>query len=140
MVSEDTESWVVMESAQIEVTNALQANNCNKTELYDSGTSRHMSPFRDQFITYQQTSLCPILAANKQVFYAVGTGDFRIQVPNSTNLTPIILQDALHVPEMGLTVISVGRIANAGYSVTFKGNTCKFQDHSRICNTIRLGH
>ena len=127
-MSEDAESWVVMESTQIEVMNALQANDCNKTELYDSGASRHMSPFWDQFITYQQTSLHPILAANKQVFYAVGTGDFRIQVPNGMNLTPIVLQDALHAPKMGLTVVSVGRIANAGYSVAFEGNTCKIKN------------
>ena len=129
-MAEDNKSWVVMESTQIKVTNMLQANKSIKTELYDSGASRHMSPFWDQFITYQQTSPRPILAANKQVFYAVGTGDFRIQVPNGVNLTPIVLWDALHAPEMGLTVVSVGRIANAGYSVAFEGNTCKIKNRS----------
>jgi len=84
-MAEDNELWVVMESAQIEVTNTLQANESIKTELYDSGASRHMSPF----------------------------------------------WDALHAPEMGLTVVSVGCITNAGYSVAFEGNTCKIKNQSR---------
>jgi len=43
-----------------------------------------------------------------------------------------MLQDALHTPEIGLTVISVGRIANAGHSVAFEGNTCKIKNQNRI--------
>ena len=127
-MSEDAESWVAIESTQIKVMNALQAKDCIKTELYDSGASRHMSPFRDQFATYRQTSPRPILAANKQVFYSVGMGDFKIQVPNGMNLTPIVLQDALHAPKIGLMVVSMGCIANTGYSITFKGNTCKIKN------------
>ena len=62
------------------------------------------------------------------MFYAVGAGDFKIQVPNGSKSTPIVLKDALHAPDMGLTVVSVGRIANAGYTVAFKGNVCKIKN------------
>jgi len=57
-VAEDNKSWVVMESTQIKVTNMLQANKSIKTELYDLGVSRHMSPFWDQFITYSAPKNC----------------------------------------------------------------------------------
>ena len=40
-------------------------------------------------------------------------------------MTPIILQDALHAPNIGLTVVSIGHIAKAGHVVSFKGDSCK---------------
>jgi hypothetical protein len=95
-----------------------------EAELYDSGTSRHMSPFQHRF-----TNLCsipprPITAANNRVFYATGMGDLQIDVPNSSESTHITLRDALYTPEMTLTVISISKIASAGYSVIFKGKIC----------------
>jgi len=46
-----------------------------QSELYDSGASRHMSPFRKQFLTYKQIEARPITAANNKVFHAIGMGD-----------------------------------------------------------------
>jgi len=43
------------------------------TEIYDSGASWHMSPFRERFLNYKPIVLLhAISAANKQAFYAVG--------------------------------------------------------------------
>ena len=56
-------------------------------DLYDPGASRHVSPFCDHFVSYR---LIP-RTANKRVFYAVGTGDLKVNVPNSklsTTATP----------------------------------------------------
>jgi hypothetical protein len=95
------------------------------TELYDSGASRHMSPFQDHFVSYHAISPRMIVAADKQTFYAVGTGDLKIEVPNGKSLTPIMLRDILHAPDMGITIVSISRIAKAGYAVTFKDNACQ---------------
>jgi len=97
----------------------------NEAELYDSGASRHISPFRQRFLTYQSIPPRPIAAADKRKFYAVGTGDLQIQVPNGASTTPIILRDALHAPNIGLTVVSIGRITKAGHIVSFEGDSCK---------------
>ncbi|KAI0043512.1 hypothetical protein FA95DRAFT_1498499, partial [Auriscalpium vulgare] len=53
-----------------------------EAELYDSGASRHMSPFRHRFTTYRAIDPRPITAADKRVFYAIGVGDLSIDVPN----------------------------------------------------------
>jgi len=98
------------------------------TEIYNSGAPRHMSPFREQFLNYKP--IMPphaISAANKQVFYAVGTGDLRIEVPDGESSTSILLKDVLHAPEMGLTLVSIDWITKAGYSVTFEASTCKIK-------------
>jgi hypothetical protein len=52
----------------------------------------------------------------------------QIQVPNGASTTPIILWDALHAPDIGLTVVSIGRIAKAGHVVSFEGNSCKIMN------------
>ncbi len=44
-------------------------------ELYNSGASRHMSLYREHFVTYREIPAHPITAVNNRVFYAVGTGD-----------------------------------------------------------------
>jgi len=51
----------------------------------------------------------------------------QIDVPNGEVLTPVLLKDTLHAPQIGLTVVSIGRIAKASYSVSFKDNHCKIR-------------
>src|SRR5258707_2229787 len=55
-------------------------------------------------------------------------GNFKINVPNGQTATQIMLKDMLYAPDIGLTVISVSKIANAGYRVLFEGKTCKIKD------------
>jgi len=97
------------------------------TELYNSGASQHMSPFCEWFLNYKAIKPHAILAANKQAFYAVGTGDLRIEVPDGKSSTPILLKDILHAPEMGLTIVSIDQITKAGYLVIFEASTCKIK-------------
>jgi len=96
-------------------------------ELYNSGALWHMSLFREQFLNYKAIEPHTILAANKQAFYAVGTGDLWIEVPDGKSSTPILLKDVLHAPEMGLTIVSIDWITKAGYLVIFEASTCKIK-------------
>ena len=95
-----------------------------QTELYDSGASRHMSPYRDHFENYTPIAPKSITAADKRYFQAIGKGDLRIKIPNGSSTTTILLKDVLHCPDMGLTLVSIGKITNAGYKVIFRGTTC----------------
>jgi len=97
------------------------------TKLYDSRASRHMSPFCTHFLNYKSIKLQAISAANKQAFYAVGTGDLRIEVSNGKSSTPILLKDVFHAPDIGITVVSIDHITKAGYSVTFRASVCKIR-------------
>ena len=83
-----------------------------------------MSPFRKQFVTYQKIDARPITAANNKVFHAVGMGDIQIEVPNGATSSKVLLKNALHVPDLCLTVVSIGRIVKASYTVQFAGNSC----------------
>ena len=98
-----------------------------EVELYDSGASRHMSPFRHRFRNFHPIPPRAIASADHRVFYATGAGDLQIDVPNGDTTTPIILRDTLYAPDMALTIISISRINNAGCDVNFsaKSRTCK---------------
>ena len=131
----EIEAWAAMEEIQaeeddIKIAAAVGSPSAQPecvhhtaTELYDSGASRHMSPFQDRFLNYQA-----IVAANKGVFYAVGTGDLQIEVPYGECSTPILLKDVFHAPKMGLMIVSIDRICKARNSVTFKDGTCMIKN------------
>jgi hypothetical protein len=120
----DIEAWAAVDDA--EDTDAIprvpilaaQGTTKMQSELYDSGASRHMSPFRKQFVTYRKIDARPITAANNKVFHAVGMGDIQIEVPNGATSSKVLLKNALHAPDLCLTVVSIGRIVKAGYTVT----------------------
>jgi hypothetical protein len=139
---EKVEAWMVIEDAkedtEVEVAAAAgtplaQPERVHGTaiKLYDSGASQHMSPSRKRFITYQRIEPIPIKAANKGVFYAIGTGDLWVEVPDGKSSTSITLKDVLYAPNLSNTVISVNRISLAGYSVTFEDSKCIIKDKRR---------
>jgi hypothetical protein len=51
-------------------------------------------------------------------------GDLHIKIPNGSSTTTILLKDVLYCPDMGLMLVLIGKIINAGYKVIFQGNTC----------------
>ena len=53
-----------------------------ETELYDSGASRHMSPYKHKFINFVPIQKKILTAADGGHFEAVGKGDMRISMPN----------------------------------------------------------
>jgi transposase InsO family protein len=93
-------------------------------ELYDSRVSRHMSPFGQRFANYKTILPHPITAADKRIFYAVGMGDLRIEVPNGKSSTPIGLKDVLHALDMGIIIVSVSCITQSGCKVIFDVDVC----------------
>lgn len=74
-----------------------------------------MSPFCEQFVTCHEIPAYPITAANNCVFYAVGTGDLKIQVPNDASSSKVQLCDALYALDMGLAVVSISHVVKAGH-------------------------
>ena len=90
-----------------------------QTKLYNSGASCHRLPYRDHFKNYISIMPKSITAADKQYFQAIGKGNLRIKIPNSSSTTTILLKDVLHCPDMGLTLVSIGKIASAGYKAIF---------------------
>jgi Pol polyprotein, beta-barrel domain/GAG-pre-integrase domain len=122
-------AWAIIKAAEPDAaTPNNQLKSLTYAELYDSGVTRHMSPYKELFINYRSIDPRPITAADKRIFYAIGTGDLKIQVLNAGKFTPVILCDGLHAPEMGLTVISINCITKVGHKVLFDGTMCRIKN------------
>ena len=135
--TKDVEAWAVFNEVEEECTQKLPKSLeelpdtiAMETKLYDLGVSRHMSPFWSKFTTYQSIPPQAIVSANKCIFYAQGVGNLQIEVPNGDVLTPVLLKDTLYMPQIGLTVVSIGRIAKASYLVSFEDNCCQIKKGS----------
>jgi hypothetical protein len=131
----DIEAWAVI-MQEVEGLPAMAVQESNTCELFYSRASRHMSPFRESFITYRQIEARPITAANKNVFHAIGIGDVIIKVPNGATTSMILLRDVLHAPDLALTLVSIGRIVQVGYSAEFNQDKCVI----RKCDGSTIGN
>jgi transposase InsO family protein len=111
-----------------------------RVELYDSGATRHISPYRNDFTTYR--ALDPpmyLKAANGQQFPAVGTGDMVISAPNGDQESDLTLEQVLHAPSVGYTLVSLGTLDSLGYHIAIGGGHLEIssRDGNRIARIAR---
>jgi hypothetical protein len=78
-----------------------------QVEIYDTGASRHMSPYRHLFTNLTPMDPKPIKAANKTTFQAVAKGSMRITMPNGKGTATTMLKDVWYCPDLGFTLISI---------------------------------
>ena len=62
--------------------------------------------------------------ANKQCFLAIGSGDLVIEIPNGVTASKLTLKDVLYSPEIGYTLVSIGKLDVLGYCVSFHDGQC----------------
>ena len=89
---------------------------CIHTELYDLGTTHHISPYKTDFIFY--TPLAPPIylnATNQQRFPVIRHSTLVVHVPNGEEETQLTLHAALHVPTVSYTLVSLGALDKEGY-------------------------
>jgi hypothetical protein len=97
-----------------------------EVDLYDSGATRHMSGFLRKFFNFVKIEPVPITAADKRTFQATGKGDMYIHIPNKDKpKSRILLKDVLYAPSMGVTLVSISKIAKAGSTVVFAEDFCR---------------
>ena len=93
-----------------------------RVELYDSGATRHISPYRNDFTSYRTLEPPVFLhAANGQQFPAVGTGTMVISTPNGGEQSALTLEKVLHAPSVGYTLVSLGALDALGYRIAIGG-------------------
>ena len=91
-------------------------DSCLRVELYDSGATQHISPYKTDFTSYSPLSPPIFLnTANQQRFPAIGHGTLAIRVPNGDTKLELTLHGALHAPTVGCTLISVAALNEEGY-------------------------
>ena len=69
----------------------VEASNCDipQAEIYDSGCSKHLTPYRNALEKFVNISPKSLRAANKQNINAVGMGEMVIDVPNGADVSQL---------------------------------------------------
>jgi hypothetical protein len=107
-------------------------NTQTRAELYDSGCTKHISPYRDDLIDFIDIPPKSFRAANKQSFSATGTGKLIVDLPNSRGSSKLELTDVQYSPEVAYTLVSVGYLDDKGFTVKFGGGKCEITDPNGI--------
>jgi transposase InsO family protein len=99
-----------------------------KVELYDSGATQHISPYKEDFQRLTRIPTQSLSAANQQKFDAIAEGDMVIDVLNGHAISQLRLTKVLYVPSVGYTLVSIGQLDGDGYTTNFRGGTCTIWD------------
>ena len=95
------------------------------TELYDSGCTNHISPYRDRFENFETIIPWKFRAANQQTFSTTGVGELMIDVPNGDgHFCKLRLTGVQYSPEIAYTLVSIGQLDEAGFSALFGSGKC----------------
>lgn len=85
----------------------------------DSRASTHMTRVREYFSSYQEEQMdFQITMGNKMKCTPVGRGTIAFQTEARTSIQ---VTNVLHVPRLGINLISVSQLQDKGYDVYFNG-------------------
>jgi len=98
------------------------ADSTPRTEVYDSGASCHISPYKDDFTSYTPLST-PLYfnATSQHKFPAIGMGTLVVQTLNHGRESTLALLCALYAPSVTNTLVSLGALDEEGF-MTLIGN------------------
>ena len=103
--------WPSEEGEDFATIATADANSGVRVKLYDSGATRHISPFKSDFKTYSTMTPPLILnAAKQQRFQAIGSGTLPIQVPNGDAESEMLLRGALYALFVAYTLMSLSTL------------------------------
>ena len=116
------QAFVVAESVQT----------AGMAKLYNSRCTNHISPYQNQLKNFQSITPCHFRAANKQTFSTISKGELAINVPNGDGTTQLHLMDVLYSAEVGYTLVLVGRLDEARFTVVFGGGKCMLKGEDDV--------
>ena len=102
-----------------------------KAKLYDSGCTNHILPYRSSFSNLKTIETRHFCTGNKQTFSTIRKGELIIDISNNNDITQLRLQDILYSPEVAYMLVSVGRLDEEGFFVTFGGGSCTIRDENK---------
>ncbi|GBM64627.1 Retrovirus-related Pol polyprotein from transposon TNT 1-94 [Araneus ventricosus] len=100
----------------------LLASNKEKRWCLDSGCTRHLSSDESIFVTLDETDVSEVKLANNGTTEVKGCGKAVIKAEVNNNIQTVDVNDALFVPELRTNLLSVAKLCDRGYTVTFKSD------------------
>ena len=90
-----------------------------QAELYNSGCTKHISPYCENFDNFTEIPPREFLAANKQSFSAIGKGKIVINIPKDTNVSKLRLMEVLYSPESVIHLYPLADLMKRAFQLPF---------------------
>ncbi|PIL24887.1 transcription factor [Ganoderma sinense ZZ0214-1] len=121
------------------VASALAAVPGTYVDVFDSGASVHISPYRERFVKFRELNPArAITTANGEQFLATGEGDVEIRVLNGTSTQLLTLRDVLYSPSVAFALVSIKRADEGGYTTIFEHGECRIVERSSELDIARI--
>nr|VWO95503.1 Uncharacterized protein [Ganoderma boninense] len=121
------------------VAQALSAAPGMYIDVFDSGASVHISPYRERFTTFRDlTPPRAITAANGDQFLATGEGEVELRVPNGTTTQLLKLRNVLYSPSVAFALVSIKRADEGGYTTVFEHGECRIYERASELDVARV--
>ena len=109
-------------------TNKSLANNDEPPLYLDSGASTHISCIRSDFSEFRPIEPRTIMGVGNSSVAATGLGTIEITIhETSARLT---LRNVLYAQKAGVRLISISRLDDSGYKLSFADGICTVLEHS----------
>jgi hypothetical protein len=105
-------------------------NESIKVELYNSGATQHISPYKEDFKALTSIPPKTLSAANKQCFDATAKRTLFINVPNGETMSKLKLTKVSYSPKVRYTLVSIWRLDEEGYLTSFHRGLCTICDRN----------
>lgn len=92
--------------------------------VVDSGCSRHSFADRSVFTTYEKVYSRPIKGIGGSEVQPLGCGTIKLECAIKGRRVEVTLRNVLHVPDMGVNLLSVGKLLDADIAVAFHKTGC----------------
>ena len=92
--------------------------------ILDSGATKHMTPHRAAFDTYEVIPSRNVHLGDDSVVDAVGVGSIVVEVLVRGRSKKMTIKDILHVPKLHANLLSVSKLVSSGMKVQFNVDGC----------------
>ena len=98
--------------------------------VIDSAASDHYCNNKAWFTDFQSIPVRNITIGDNRVIHAVGRGNVPVKVQVNDRIQEGVINQALYVPDIGVNLISVSRLALSGLKVSFVYDQCLISNKS----------
>ncbi|CAH2089012.1 unnamed protein product [Euphydryas editha] len=101
--------------------------------LMDSGASAHMTGERELFTDYTSVSNRFVIVGDGRRLRVAGTGKVELNIYNGESYVQSTLHNALHVPDLRVSLFSLSTVTKKGHKVEMTCSQCLLWKDNKLC-------
>ena len=98
----------------------------------DSGATQHMCFDRNVFTSFRDIQPKKVVMGDNSCMEAVGEGEVRVQLSVGAKVLDVRLTKVLYVPKLKANLVSISRLDQVGFVVSFQHGCCKIYQGSNL--------